>query len=798
VCNAGYFGDGAVACAACSADSADATDGNDLDCVCNSGFFGNGSVCTMCDANSVDSTDSNGNDCVCNAGYFGDGQLCTTCAPNSTDDTASNGNDCACNTGYTGDGATCISISECGQNRDNCHADANCTDTLGSFTCECLFGFEDAGNFATGVECADVQECTNEEAHNCHAQSACAETHGSFDCTCNDGWSGTGVECETVPEGFRLIPIEQQATDTTVTIQVELYDSQGDVKAVDTSITALLNDSTMYRPSASAGGGEVAITSGRGSFQMTAAVAGVVSVALIDSAATGLNVPVDALDVEIYETATDNDTPPVNRAFLNTRITFKGVADCDVMDFTDPQLKTLAFVLTRALEIDYEVLTFLGASCSNTTGRRRQADLFDVTVSSQIEANEDDLDVLQDAMANLLVELGRGSGNTRLAQYLGESGVSITVEPSASGGSVVVEGFDCSTDAWTAWSACSKTCGDSPGLQVRSQRCPLRTETRACYVPVCAVCPGTCDPLAACTADTTANTIDCQCPSDLIGFGVAGTAPGCVARTQEEGGVLEGWLHFDNSIVGATGLQQAAYSQAITEALDEFLDCNCASSRFMSAAVLPYDASSFRYQFTIIPPLTPADQTASALNGRFQLLNVSQLNVERFGSLVSRNGWSRVILDSLTTTTTQTSTTTSATHTSITTVTSSTTESSTTSTVTLTTQTLTSATSTVSTATISGTSLNAESNNQAGGGFGSGWARKDTVHLLIALLVTVVVMLVIFQIIYIRRKRQNLLVEHSMSDGGAIGGDGWWQTQGADQDNPLSRHYYPASNAWQK
>jgi len=240
------------------------------------------------------------------------------------------------------------------------------------------------------------------------------------------------------------------------------------------------------------------------------------------------------------------------------------------------------------------------------------------------------------------------------------------------------------------------------------------------------------------------------------------------------------------------------YSQAITEALDEFLDCNCASSRFMSAAVLPYDANSFRYQFTIIPPLTPADQTASALNGRFQLLNVSQLNVERFGSLVSRNGWSRVILDSLTTTTTQTSTTTSATHTSITTVTSSTTESSTTSTVTLTTQTLTSATSTVSTATISGTSLNAESNNQAGGGFGSGWARKDTVHLLIALLVTVVVMLVIFQIIYIRRKRQNLLVEHSMSDGGAIGGDGWWQTQGADQDNPLSRHYYPASNAWQK
>jgi hypothetical protein len=50
---------------------------------------------------------------------------------------------CACKPGYSGDGQSCTDINECSQGTDTCHADATCTNTVGSFTCECNLGYGD-------------------------------------------------------------------------------------------------------------------------------------------------------------------------------------------------------------------------------------------------------------------------------------------------------------------------------------------------------------------------------------------------------------------------------------------------------------------------------------------------------------------------------------------------------------------------------------------------------------------------------------------------------------------------------
>ena len=41
----------------------------------------------------------------------------------------------------------------------------------------------------------DVNECVRAEAHNCHSNAVCSDTIGSFECVCQEGYMGDGVNC---------------------------------------------------------------------------------------------------------------------------------------------------------------------------------------------------------------------------------------------------------------------------------------------------------------------------------------------------------------------------------------------------------------------------------------------------------------------------------------------------------------------------------------------------------------------------------------------------------------------------
>ena len=56
-----------------------------------------------------------------------------------------------------------------------------------------LSGFEGSGKGAGG--CTNIDECTTGK-HNCDANADCTDTEGSFTCQCKAGYNGDGVTCE--------------------------------------------------------------------------------------------------------------------------------------------------------------------------------------------------------------------------------------------------------------------------------------------------------------------------------------------------------------------------------------------------------------------------------------------------------------------------------------------------------------------------------------------------------------------------------------------------------------------------
>ena len=104
----------------------------------------------------------------------------------------------------------CTDIDECTAGTHNCHPDAQCNNTGGSFTCRCLDGYRDApeffkrnmnnnSNVSQGVECVDIDECA-ENTHTCHLHALCNNTKGNYTCTCIQGLKGDGRTCTHLSE----------------------------------------------------------------------------------------------------------------------------------------------------------------------------------------------------------------------------------------------------------------------------------------------------------------------------------------------------------------------------------------------------------------------------------------------------------------------------------------------------------------------------------------------------------------------------------------------------------------------
>ncbi|XP_071101751.1 fibrillin-1-like [Haliotis cracherodii] len=168
-------------------------------------------VCTTLQCEQGCQVDQGNESCFCNSGFKEDPSNSTLCVDvdectEGTDPCATGGAtcsnilngggyECVCNNGskLQSDGVTCLDCvqgtygQECGSNC-SCNVANTVTCNQVNGTCTCLTGWE-------GVTCSgDVNEC---DTYNCNTNSVCTNTNGSFICECDKGFFRTAFNtCE--------------------------------------------------------------------------------------------------------------------------------------------------------------------------------------------------------------------------------------------------------------------------------------------------------------------------------------------------------------------------------------------------------------------------------------------------------------------------------------------------------------------------------------------------------------------------------------------------------------------------
>ncbi|MDP9151239.1 MAG: hypothetical protein M3O36_15035 [Myxococcota bacterium] len=201
-----------VANGGCDRNATCSSAGSVVNCTCNPGYSGTGTVCAPgnscdvahggCDPNATCvSTDAGKNSCTCNAGYTGNGTTCTGvgscatknggCAATAKCTSTATGPTCTCNTGYTGNGTVCAAVDSCATANGGCDTHATCTSSgPGTNTCMCKNGYS-----GSGFTCMAVDSCATNNG-GCTAEQVCKSTGpGTNTCPCAPGFTPCGGAC---------------------------------------------------------------------------------------------------------------------------------------------------------------------------------------------------------------------------------------------------------------------------------------------------------------------------------------------------------------------------------------------------------------------------------------------------------------------------------------------------------------------------------------------------------------------------------------------------------------------------
>ena len=210
-------------------------------CACHTGFQGSACTdideCTLtssCHSNATCKNSEGSFKCSCNLGFHGDGQVCKEghCndrrCPYGRRCVSLTSNECVCKEGFTVDRDTnfCLDIDECSLDHD-CDRNSTCTNSEGSYTCNCDTGFFGNGKSCQAGDCTedtcslneecvsersidcrcklgfkrnqegicvDIDECSTSDAK-CDENADCSNTQGSYSCNCRQGFFGTGFRC---------------------------------------------------------------------------------------------------------------------------------------------------------------------------------------------------------------------------------------------------------------------------------------------------------------------------------------------------------------------------------------------------------------------------------------------------------------------------------------------------------------------------------------------------------------------------------------------------------------------------
>uniref|UniRef100_A0A672N3N6 Nidogen-1-like n=1 Tax=Sinocyclocheilus grahami TaxID=75366 RepID=A0A672N3N6_SINGR len=101
--------------------------------------------------------------------------------------------------GFIGDGRVCYDVDECSESPRICGPYSICNNQPGSFRCECLDGFQFAGDGRTCVETERPVDHCQRGTHDCDApeRARCSYTgDSSYICLCLPGFSGDGRACQ--------------------------------------------------------------------------------------------------------------------------------------------------------------------------------------------------------------------------------------------------------------------------------------------------------------------------------------------------------------------------------------------------------------------------------------------------------------------------------------------------------------------------------------------------------------------------------------------------------------------------